>query len=144
MLTKRQQQVLKAMVDGGNGDKYPDGSFANGLWWAGKEGEYTTFGASSLYALAHQGLVAFTSNTTVARAKEIRPIVERFVSIAKRKTLASRRILLARMKNEKVVSKLVDEVAGKYATRSGGYLRIQQNTKMRKRDGSRVATIEFV
>lgn len=66
MLTKRQQQVLKAMVDGGNGDKYPDGSFANGLWWAGKEGEYTTFGASSLYALAHQGLVAFTSNTTVA------------------------------------------------------------------------------
>lgn len=62
MLTKRQQQVLKAMVDGGNGDKY----FSNGLWWAGKEGEYTTFGASSLYALAHQGLVAFTSNTTVA------------------------------------------------------------------------------
>ena len=29
MLTKRQQQVLKAMVDGGNGDKYPNGSFAN-------------------------------------------------------------------------------------------------------------------
>jgi len=66
MLTKRQQQVLKAMVDGGNGDKYPNGSFANGLWWAGKEGEYITFGASSLYALAHHGLIAFVDAYTVS------------------------------------------------------------------------------
>jgi len=66
MLTKRQQAVLRAVVDGGKASKYPDGSFANGLWWAGKEGEYITFGASSLYALAHQGLVAFVDATTVS------------------------------------------------------------------------------
>lgn len=62
MLTKRQQQVLKAMVDGGNGDKY----FSNGLWRTGKEGECITFGASTLYALAHNGLVAFVDATAVS------------------------------------------------------------------------------
>jgi len=54
------------MVDGSIASKYPDGSFANGLWWAGKEGEYITFGASTLYALAHNGLVTFVDANTVS------------------------------------------------------------------------------
>ena len=66
MLTKRQQQVLKAMVDGGKASKWPNGGFASGLWWVGKEGEYITFGASSLYTLAHNGLVAFVDAYTVS------------------------------------------------------------------------------
>lgn len=82
--------------------------------------------------------------TTEARAKEIRPMVERFVTFAKRQTLASRRELVSRLHNKKVVQKLYEEIGPRYGNRSGGYLRIIKSGKSRKRDGGRLATIEFV
>lgn len=82
--------------------------------------------------------------TTETRAKAIRPLAERYVSIAKRQTLASRRVLLARLHNAKIVSRLMDEIGPKYKERPGGYLRIVKSGKSRKRDGSRLAVIEFV
>lgn len=82
--------------------------------------------------------------TTEARAKAIRPIAERLVTIAKKQTLSSRRLLLARAQNEKVVKKLYEEIGPRYASRAGGYLRIVKLAQARKRDGSRLARIEFV
>jgi len=82
--------------------------------------------------------------TTEARAKAIRPYVERLVTIAKRGTLAGRRLVLSRIHNEQITHKLCDEVAPRYAERKGGYLRITKSAKVRKRDAVSVATIEFV
>lgn len=82
--------------------------------------------------------------TTEARAKAIRPKVERMVTFAKRKDLAGRRILLSRLHNKKIVEKLYAEWGPRYEGRSGGYLRISKLSKSRKRDGSPRAVIEFV
>lgn len=82
--------------------------------------------------------------TTEARAKAIRPVVEKLVTSAKRQTLASRRVILSRVQNEKVMHKLYDELGPRYAERAGGYLRITKLPVSRKRDGTRMARIEFV
>lgn len=82
--------------------------------------------------------------TTEARAKAIRPIVERLVTHAKGGTLAARRLLLRRVHNAVVAEKLFGELGPRYADRKGGYLRIMKLGTARKRDGSRLAKIEFV
>jgi large subunit ribosomal protein L17 len=82
--------------------------------------------------------------TTETRAKAVRPVVERLVTIAKKQDLAARRLLLSRIQNKKVVNHLVDEIAPRYAERAGGYLRINKLTKVHKRDGTHLAVIEFV
>lgn len=82
--------------------------------------------------------------TTEARAKAIRPLTERLVTIAKKQTLASRRLVLGRVHNAKIMEKLMGDIGLRYAERPGGYLRIVKLGKSRKRDGSRVARIEFV
>ncbi|MBU6500244.1 MAG: 50S ribosomal protein L17 [Patescibacteria group bacterium] len=82
--------------------------------------------------------------TTEIRAKAIRPIVEKLVTMAKKQNLASRRILLARTQNSVVAEKLYGDLAKRYAERRGGYLRIIKLSKSKKRDGSRLAKIEFV
>lgn len=82
--------------------------------------------------------------TTEARAKAIRPIVERYVSLAKSGTVARRRLVLSRLHNAKVVRKLFDDVAPRYKDRNGGYTRIHKLMKTQKRDGTRLAIIEFV
>lgn len=82
--------------------------------------------------------------TTEARAKAIRPTVERLVSHAKKQTVASRRIILSRVGNARVTKKLFEEYGPRYAARAGGYLRITKLAQARKRDGTRMARIEFV
>jgi large subunit ribosomal protein L17 len=82
--------------------------------------------------------------TTEARAKAIRPVVERAVTIAKKETLASRRILTARLHDAAAVKKLFEDIAPRYKERRGGYTRIIKSGAARKRDGVRTATIEFV
>ena len=82
--------------------------------------------------------------TTEVRAKAIRPQVEKLVTFAKRQTLAARRVLITRVQNDKVVAKLYGELGPRYAGRAGGYLRITKLSKNRKRDGTRMARIEFV
>jgi large subunit ribosomal protein L17 len=81
--------------------------------------------------------------TTTARAKEIRPIVERLVSIAKKQNLASFRRLLAKLPKG-AAQKLYYELAPKYKDRRGGYLRIIKQAKTRKRDAAPLAKIEFI
>lgn len=81
--------------------------------------------------------------TTEARAKEIRPLVEKLVTRGKTPTLANRRILISRFGGDQRAAKKVETIAEKYQSRAGGYLRI---TKLGKRvsDGSPMAVIEFV
>src|SRR5271170_3211204 len=73
--------------------------------------------------------------TTEARAREIRPKVERLVTFARKQTLASRRVIVSRVHNEKIAAKLYNELGPRYALRHGGYLRITKLAKTRKRDG---------
>jgi large subunit ribosomal protein L17 len=82
--------------------------------------------------------------TTEVRAKAIRPIVERLVTIAKKQTLANRRLIISRVHNARIAQKLYEELGPRYQNRAGGYLRIIKSGKSRKRDGTRLATIEFV
>ncbi len=82
--------------------------------------------------------------TTEARAKAIRPAVEKLVTFAKKQTLASRRIIVSRVHNQKIADKLYIELGPRYADRKGGYLRITKLGKSRKRDGAGLARIEFV
>ncbi len=99
---------------------------------------------SFLRNLANDVIRAERIETTEARVKEIRPIVEKLVTIAKQQTLASRRLILSRVNNKKITEKLMSTIGPRYATRAGGYLRITKLAQSRKRDGSRLARIEFV
>lgn len=82
--------------------------------------------------------------TTEARAKAIRPIVEKLVTLAKKQNLASRRLLIARLHNARVAQKMYKDIGPRYLDKNGGYLRIIKTSKARKRDGTMLARIEFV
>ncbi len=82
--------------------------------------------------------------TTEAKAKELRPKIEKMVTKAKNPTLATRRLLLKSLYNhETAVKKLVDSIAPRYSERKGGYTRIVKLTP-RQGDASKMAVIEFV
>lgn len=81
--------------------------------------------------------------TTEAKAKELRPFVEKLVTKAKRNTVASRRLLISRLGASAGVSELIGNIAPKYGKRAGGYTRIIKLPR-RLSDGSPMAMIEFV
>lgn len=95
-----------------------------------------------LRSLARNLVVRGKIQTTEARAKEIRPLVEKLVTKGKKPTLASRRALIAVLGDERAANKLI-KTAGGYESRSGGYLRITK-TGPRKGDAAPMAIIEFV
>src|ERR1700691_4823813 len=94
--------------------------------------------------LANDLIRSGSVETTEARAKAIRPVVEKLVTTAKKQTLASRRVILSRVQNDRIVTKLYNDLGPRYAERAGGYLRITKLATSRKRDGVRMARIEFV
>ncbi len=77
--------------------------------------------------------------TTVTRAKEVRAMAEKMITLGKNDTLHSRRQVLAYVTKEDVVKKLFDEIAPKYAERQGGYTRVVK-TGFRRGDGSSMKT----
>lgn len=82
--------------------------------------------------------------TTEAKAKELRPFVERLVTYGKSGTLASRRLTISRLGgNEDATKELFDTIAGKYKDRQGGYTRISK-LGPRGNDAAAMAVIEFV
>ncbi|MEG2377925.1 MAG: 50S ribosomal protein L17, partial [Clostridia bacterium] len=81
--------------------------------------------------------------TTVTRAKEVRPLVEKMITLGKANTLHTRRQALAFITKEDVVKKLFDEIAPKYADRNGGYSRIVK-LGPRRGDSAEMAIIALV
>jgi len=90
--------------------------------------------------------------TTVPKAKELRPFVERLITIAKRglaagegniKGLTARRLVLVDIQDRDVVGKLFDEIAPRFASRPGGYTRLLR-IGFRRGDGGDVAQVELV
>jgi large subunit ribosomal protein L17 len=81
--------------------------------------------------------------TTVAKAKELRPYVEKLVTLAKKGGLSNRRLAHARLLDEAQLAKLFDVLAARYADRKGGYTRIIK-AGIRASDASPMAVIEFV
>jgi large subunit ribosomal protein L17 len=90
--------------------------------------------------------------TTVPKAKELRPFVERLITVAKRgvaagnangRALSARRLVLAELPDEVVVGKLFDTIVSRFAERPGGYTRILR-LGIRRGDAAEVAQIELV
>jgi large subunit ribosomal protein L17 len=81
--------------------------------------------------------------TTLPKAKELRPIVERLVTLAKRGDLHARRLAASRVQNEAMVKKLFETIGPRYQERNGGYTRVLK-AGFRHGDNAPVAVIEFV
>ncbi|MDF1719996.1 MAG: 50S ribosomal protein L17 [Minwuia sp.] len=81
--------------------------------------------------------------TTLPKAKDLRPVVEKLVTLAKRGGLHARRQAYAYLPEDRVVAKLFDELATRYADRPGGYTRIIK-AGFRYGDAAPMAIIEFV
>jgi large subunit ribosomal protein L17 len=81
--------------------------------------------------------------TTVAKAKELRPYVEKLVTLAKKGGLSNRRLAHARLLDDTQLKKLFDVIAQRYADRNGGYIRIIK-AGIRASDAAPIAIIEFV
>ena len=81
--------------------------------------------------------------TTLTRAKEVRSIAEKMITLGKKNTLASRRAALAYITKEDVVTKLFSEIAPKYANRNGGYTQIFK-LGPRRGDAAEMAIIKLI
>ena len=81
--------------------------------------------------------------TTVAKAKELRPYIEKLVTLAKRGGLANRRLAKSRLMDDTQLVKLFDVLAERYKDRNGGYTRIIK-AGIRASDAAPIAIIEFV
>lgn len=83
-------------------------------------------------------------STTEAKAKALRPYVERLVTYAKTNTLASRRLAIARIHDTEAVKKLFSSIGPRYKDRAGGYTRIVKRTLRGSNDARKLAYIAFV
>ena len=81
--------------------------------------------------------------TTLPKAKELRPFVEKLVTLSKKGGLANRRLAMSRMRDQEQVAKLFDTLAERYKDRKGGYIRIMK-AGFRYGDSAPMAVIEFV
>lgn len=107
-----------------------------------KFGRETNQRKSLMKALAVSLIQNEKIKTTEAKAKELRPFVEKLITKAKGGDIARRRLVVAKV-GETPAKKLFEKIAPKYKERSGGYTRI---IKMPRRagDGSKITVIEFV
>lgn len=95
-----------------------------------------------------RGMVTFllengSIETTLTRAKEVRGVAEKMITLGKKNTLASRRAALAYITKEDVVTKLFEQIAPKYADRNGGYTTIYK-LGPRRGDAAEMALIKLV
>ncbi|MAF58291.1 50S ribosomal protein L17 [Ponticaulis sp.] len=92
--------------------------------------------ASSL--IEHEQIV-----TTLPKAKDLRPIIEKLVTLAKKGDLASRRRAISKLRNVEMAKKLFDVLGPRYEERNGGYVRVMK-AGFRHGDNAPMAVIEFV
>jgi large subunit ribosomal protein L17 len=81
--------------------------------------------------------------TTTAKAKELRPVAERLITLARRGDVHARRLAGRKIQDRDVLGKLFDDIAPRYAERPGGYTRILK-LGHRKGDGAEMSLIELV
>jgi large subunit ribosomal protein L17 len=81
--------------------------------------------------------------TTLPKAKDLRPIVEKLVTLGKRGDLHARRQAIAKLQDETIVKKLFDVIGPRYAERQGGYTRVLK-AGFRHGDSAPIGVIEFV
>ena len=81
--------------------------------------------------------------TTLTRAKEVRSVAEKMITLGKKNTLASRRAALAYITKEEVVTKLINEIAPSYQDRNGGYTQIFK-LGPRRGDAAEMALIKLI
>lgn len=108
-----------------------------------KLGRTSDHRASMLRGLVTYLLENGKIETTVTRAKEVRAMAEKMITIAKEPTLTAKRQVLAYVTKEDVVKKLFDEIAPKYKEVNGGYTRIIK-TGPRRGDAAEMCIIELV
>ena len=90
-------------------------------------------------ALIKQGRI----ETTVVKAKIARSEGEKLLTLARKNTLASRRLVASRLRDEEAAKKLCEEIAPKFIGRNGGYTRVVK-TSCRKSDGSQKAILMWI
>lgn len=81
--------------------------------------------------------------TTLPKAKEIAPVIEKLITKAKKKDLASRRAVIASVSTLEIANKLVDSIAPQLSKRDSGHVRIVR-TRLRVGDNAQMAVVEFV
>jgi large subunit ribosomal protein L17 len=111
---------------------------------SGRKLNRTSSHRTAMFANMAQALVKHEQiTTTLPKAKDLRPIVEKLVTLGKRGDLHARRQLIASTRDEKTASKLIDVLAVRYKERPGGYIRIMK-AGFRYGDNAPMAVIEFV
>ena len=111
---------------------------------AGRKLQRTTAHRNALFRNMAAALIKHEQiTTTVAKAKELRPYVEKLVTLAKRGGLSNRRLAQSRLMDDAQLAKLFDVIATRYADRNGGYTRIIK-AGIRSSDAAPIAVIEFV
>ena len=108
-----------------------------------KLGRPTQHRMAMLRALVTYLLEKGSIETTLYRAKEVKSLTDKMITLGKENTLASRRRALAFITNETVVKKLFDEIAPKFADTNGGYTTVVK-LGPRRGDGAEMALIELV
>ena len=97
-----------------------------------------------LRSLARSLIIHERISTTEAKAKELRPYVERLVTFGKKNTLATRRLAIAKLGDKAAVKKLFDSIAPRYANTNGGYTRVVKRSVRGTTDARKLAYIAFV
>jgi large subunit ribosomal protein L17 len=93
--------------------------------------------------LAHALLKHEQITTTLPKAKELRPVVEKLITLGKKGGLANKRLAYAQLRDDVIVNKLFDTLADRYKARSGGYTRVLK-AGIRYGDAADMAVIELV
>jgi large subunit ribosomal protein L17 len=111
---------------------------------SGRKLNVTSSHRKAMFANLCQALIKHEQiATTLPKAKDLRPIVERLITLGKRGGLHARRQAIAEIKDQKLVEKLFSTLATRYAARKGGYTRVLK-AGFRYGDNAPLAIIEFV
>jgi large subunit ribosomal protein L17 len=111
---------------------------------AGRKLNRTSAHRKALFANLAQALIKSEQiKTTLPKAKDLRPIVEKLVTLGKQGTLHARRIAISHLRDRQLASKLIDTISKRFMDRAGGYTRIIK-AGYRYGDNAPMAIIEFV
>ncbi len=96
-----------------------------------------------LRSLLHSLIIYKKIKTTEAKAKEVRPLIERIITTAKNNTISSRRLIFKKIPNDEDLAEIFSNIAPKYKERKGGYTRIIKLPQRRK-DTAKMAVVELI